>query len=238
VVLYHKSGQYDRSWIFSTIGFVMIAHFTFTLCRNVYLGTPEQVLWVSHVATLIGGIGACLRNRFLVSLALVTCFGHHLFWLVDTVTWLITGSFAFGATAYLKSYGLIAWIQSSNHFFLVPSLFVLAVFQGHIEKYTWIWATVLSLSLVLISLIFLPVESNINCAQKPWPGFETIILPFVGTGHLSLVRYLTYITIFTTFCNYLPTNLVLSFIIPKCSHLLCKTRLFGRLNGRLECVTK
>jgi hypothetical protein len=222
----------NRTRIDSILGSILIGHFVFTLCRNLFLGTPEQTLWISHIATLIGGIGAFMANRFLISLALVTCLGHHLFWLIDTTTWFMTGTFAVGATAYLQNYGIAAWIQSSNHFFLGPSLLVLAILKGSVEKYAWIWATVLSLFLMMISWLFLPIESNINCAHKPWPGFETLILPFVGTDEFSWLRYLFYITLFTAFCNYLPTNLILSYTIPKCSRLFYGNRHFaaGRKN--------
>jgi len=204
------------SRIYSVLGWILIGHFTFSLGRFLYLGAPENALWISHLGTLIGGVGACLQNRRIISLALVLCFGHHAFWVFDTLSWLITGRFAVGATAYLQNRSLGGWIQSANHFFTVPALLVLAVLQGGIDKHAWIWSSLLFLFLVLISLLLLPPASNVNCAHQPWPGLEPLILHFVSLSPFSSARYILFITAATIFGNYLPTNLVLNYAISKC----------------------
>ena len=205
-----------RLWLFPTLGWIMIGHFIFSTCRCLYIGTPEDVLWISHIGTLIGGVGACLRNRRLISVALVACFGHHIFWIFDTLVWLVTGKFAIGTTFYLQNATLGAWFQSANHFFTVPSLLILALLQGEIEKYAWIWSAVLFSCLVLISLVFLPPTSNVNCAHRPWNGLETIVSNFPGLDPFSLGRYLLFVITITIFTNYLPTNLILGYCISKC----------------------
>ena len=201
-------------WLYPVAGSIMLAHFLFCLCRCVYNGVPEQVLWISHIATLIGAIAAFLRNRFLISVALVSCLGHHLFWLFDIFSWFITGSFPIGVTAYLQKATPGAWLQTSNHFFLAPALLVLALHQGQISKYAWVWASALFVSLIAVGLIFFSPESNINCAYHPWPGLERLVSCLPGLGSFSLGRYLFYITILTTFANYLPVNLILSYAVP------------------------
>ena len=62
----------------------MIGHFIFVAVRSISNGTSEDIFWISHVGTLLGGIGTLLKNRSLASIALVSIAGHHLFWLVDT----------------------------------------------------------------------------------------------------------------------------------------------------------
>lgn len=205
-----------RLWIYPILGWILVSHFFYCLCRSLYLGIPENVLWISHVGTLIGGVGASLRNRRLISLALVICFGHHMFWVFDTLIWLITGRFAFGATAYLQHYSLSGWLQSANHFFTVPALLVLALLQGGVDKHAWIWAGLLFLFLVATSLLLLPSTSNVNCAHRPWAGLEQRTSYFVPLNPFSLGWCLLFITTFTVFGNYLPTNLILSHVIPKC----------------------
>lgn len=205
-----------RLWIYPVVGWSLIGHFVFCLCRSLYVGEPENVLWISHLGTLIGGVGACLRNRRLISLALVICFWHHVFWIFDTLTWLITGEFAVGATAYLQNRSLSGWLQSANHFFTVPALLFLALLQGGIEKNAWIWSSLLFLCLLVISLIFLPSASNVNCAHQPWPGLEQIISLFLPLYPFSLTRYLIFIITVTIFGNYLPTNLILGYVISRC----------------------
>ncbi len=205
------------SRIYPVLGWILIGHFAFVLGRSVYLSVPENALWICHLGTLIGGLGACLRDRRLISLALVICFGHHVFWVFDTLSWLITGRFAVGATAYLQNRSLGGWIQSVNHFFVVPVLIILAVMQGGIDKHAWIWSSLLFLLLIAISLLLLPPASNVNCAHQPWPGLEPLVLHFVSLDPFSSVRYVLFIAAATVFGNYLPTNLVLNYAISKCA---------------------
>ena len=204
-----------NSRIYPVFGWILIGHFVFSLCRCIYIGVPEDALWISHLGTLIGGIGACLRNRRLISLALVSCFGHHAFWVMDTLSWLITGHFAVGTTTYLQNHSLSGWIQSANHFFTVPALLILAVLQKGIDRYAWIWAGLLFLLMVLISLFLLPPASNVNAAHQPWPGLEPLVSLFVPLSPFSPARYVFFITVVTIIGNYLPSNLVLSYAISK-----------------------
>lgn len=206
-------------WIYPVAGTVMLGHFIFCLCRCIYLDVPEQVLWLSHIATLTGGIGAFLRNRFLISLALVACIGHHLFWLFDIISWLITGNFAVGVTAYLQNASLGTWLQTSNHFFVAPMLLILVIHQGAISKYIWIWASALFVSLITIGLIFFSPASNLNCAYHPWPGLQRLVFMLPGLAPFSPGLYLFYVIVLTTFGNYLPVNLILAYVVSKCSSM-------------------
>jgi hypothetical protein len=202
-------------WVGRSLGVVLVSHFTFVLIRSLYLGVPEETLWICHVGTLLGGVGALLQDRRLISMALVICFGHHLFWVCDTLSWLITGSFAVGATAYLQDSGLGGWIQSANHFFAVPALLALVWIQGSVDKRAWLWASVLLVFLVAISLLVLPPVSNVNCAHRPWPGFESFISRFIALRPFSPVRYVLFIVGATVLGNYLPVNFMIAYIIPR-----------------------
>ncbi|MBE0535043.1 MAG: hypothetical protein IH624_05175 [Phycisphaerae bacterium] len=208
------------SRIYPILGSILLGHFAYTLGRCLYLGTPETVLWISHVGTFIGGLGACLRNRFLISLALVMCFGHHAFWVFDTFSWWLTGKFAVGATAYLQSYGISGWIQASNHFFTVPALLVLSVRGRGVQRHAWVGAGVLFLLLALISRLLLPPASNVNCVHAPWPGFESFISHFVPLDPVSPASYIFFITAITILGNYLPANVALTFMVSKWNKLV------------------
>ena len=154
----------------------MISHFAYLVLRCVYAGTLEDILWISHVGTLIGGIGAIFRSRLLISVALVSLAGHHGFWLIDTLTWLFTGNFPFGTTIYLRDEDIYGWIQSSNHFFSLPFLLILAYFQGGIKKHTWIWSSLLFAVLAVMSFFISPESSNVNSIHQLWPGLDQSFL--------------------------------------------------------------
>jgi hypothetical protein len=105
------------AWFYAPFAWVMIGHFVYTFGRCFLRGTPADVFWVSHVGTLIGGLGALFRSRCVISIALVSLMGHLMFWLIDTFLWMVTGDFPFGTTTYLKDATLGDWLQSANHFF-------------------------------------------------------------------------------------------------------------------------
>ena len=81
------------AWLYTFFAWMMIGHFIYIFGRCVLRGTPAEMFWISHVGTLIGGLGALFRSRFVMSIALVSLFGHHVFWLIDTLLWIVTGDF-------------------------------------------------------------------------------------------------------------------------------------------------
>jgi hypothetical protein len=162
------------AWLYTLFAWVMIGHFIYIFGRCFLRGTPADVFWISHVGTLIGGLGALFRSRLVISIALVSLLGHHLFWLIDTLLWIVTGDFPFGTTTYLKDATFWDWLQSSNHFFSVPALLFLAYWLGGVERNAWIWSTILFATLTFISAAWLPAEANVNSAHRLWPGLEQL----------------------------------------------------------------
>lgn len=193
--------------IFPLLGWCMIGHFFFVAGRSVYNGTAEDIFWISHVGTLIGGIGTLLKNRSLASIALVSIAGHHLFWLVDTAGWLINGRFPFGTTAYLKEAAWSDWLQSANHFFSLPFLLWVVYRLGGIRPHAWLWSTAMFAMLSCFSFFFLPPPANVNSAHKLWPGLDRTYLSLLENWPWGL--YWLALVALNGLGNYLPTNLVL-----------------------------
>ena len=193
--------------VYTLLAWAMIGHFIFIFCRCYVRGTLPDVFWISHIGTLIGGMGALFRSRFLISIALVCLLEHHLFWLIDTTIWALTGKFPFGTTTYLKDAGLGDWLQSSNHFFSVPALLFLAYRQGGVEKNAWIWSTALFAALTFISAVWLPPEANVNSAHRLWPGLERLHL--TPLEQLPKGWYPVITVALNGLGNYLPVNLLL-----------------------------
>jgi hypothetical protein len=194
-------------FIISLLGWLMVSHFIFVGARSYYSGTPEDIFWISHVGTLLGGIAALLRNRSLASLSLVSIAGHHLFWLVDTAGWWISGQFPFGTTTYLKEADWADWLQSANHFFSVPFLLWIVYRLGGVKPYSWIWSTAVFALLSCISFFFLPAQSNVNSAHESWPGLDRTYLSILEKWPWGF--YWLALVVLNGLGNYLPTNLVL-----------------------------
>jgi hypothetical protein len=188
-------------------GWLMVGHFGFVAVRSFFNGTPEDIFWISHVGTLLGGIGTLLKNRSLVSIALVSIAGHHLFWLVDTIGWLLSGHFPFGTTTYLAQATALDWLQSSNHFFSLPILLWVVYRLGGVRPHSWLWSTALFAVLSCLSFLVLPQAANVNSAHQLWPGLDQT--------HLSILENWSWfffwlaLIIINGLCNYLPGNLIL-----------------------------
>lgn len=195
------------AWLYTLFAWVMIGHFIYIFGRCFLRGTPADVFWISHVGTLIGGLGALFRSRLVISIALVSLLGHHLFWLIDTLLWIVTGDFPFGTTTYLKDATLWDWLQSSNHFFSVPALLFLAYWLGGVERNAWIWSTILFATLTFISAVWLPAEANVNSAHRLWPGLEQLHL--APLEQLPRGWYPIIVVALNGLGNYLPANLLL-----------------------------
>jgi hypothetical protein len=195
------------AWLYTLFAWVMIGHFIYIFGRCFLRGTPADVFWISHVGTLIGGLGALFRSRLVISIALVSLLGHHLFWLIGTLLWIVTGDFPFGTTTYLKDATLWDWLQSSNHFFSVPALLFLAYWLGGVERNAWIWSTILFATLTFISAAWLPAEANVNSAHRLWPGLEQLHL--APLEQLPRGWYPIIVVALNGLGNYLPANLLL-----------------------------
>ena len=189
----------------------MIGHFVYLASRSIYEGKVEDIFWISHIGTFIGGVGALFKNRFLISVALVSLAGHHCFWLIDTLSWLFTGNFLVGTTLYLQDAGVSEWILSANHFFSVPLLLILAFYQGGIKQHAWLWSSLLFAILAVLCLFISPKVSNVNSVHQLWPGLDGLFLGSFET--LTKPFYLGVIIIINALGNYLVVYLVLILIL-------------------------
>lgn len=216
-------------WVYTLLAWMMIGHFFYILGRCFLSGTLADVFWISHIGTLVGGLGALFRSRFLISIALVSLLEHHLFWIIDTSLWIVTGDFPFGTTTYLKDAALGDWLQSANHFFSVPALLFLAYWRGGVEKNAWIWSTILFAVLTIISAVWLPPDANVNSAHRLWPGLDQLHL--ASLNQLPKGWYPVIVVALNGLCNYLPVNLLLRVVY---NYLLKRRHIFLRINKALR----
>jgi hypothetical protein len=193
------------------LGWCLVLHFGYNVMQCYHDGTLENLCWLSHIATLLGGMGAIFQNRKLISIALVSLLEFHTCWLIDILMWLIFGKFVLGITSYLQGAPITLWLQASNHFYALPFLLLLAIWQGGIEKYAWVWVSLLFTSLVLISFFFLPAHSNVNSAHRLWPGLDRTF--FKPLDHLPRGFYLLSLIAINTLGNFLPMNLLLYYFM-------------------------
>jgi len=175
-------------WLYPLLGWSLVGHFIYSIVYCIIKQSPEELFWISHIASLLGGIGILKNSRMLISVSLISLFIHHLFWVFETLIWLIAGKFPFGTTYYLLNADIWLWLQVANHFYAVPVLLFVAYKKGGISKNSWIGSGVLFGILILISYYFLPPAANVNCAHALWPGLEKTV--FAGLANLPSWQYL------------------------------------------------
>jgi hypothetical protein len=160
----------------------MILHFV-TICAIKFAqGLPGEILWVSHIALLIGGIGLLLSCPLLVAAALLNVLILHGLWLVDCGTWLATGSFPLGITTHLRDADMASWIATAHHFYLVPLLLCVARRRWVRSREALLTAVAVFLFLTALSRAFTDPALNVNFVFGARVGFP---VPFFQWGNLQ-----------------------------------------------------
>ncbi len=191
-------------------GAVLVGHFLFVAIRFVYLGTPEDMLWLSHAGTLVGGIGLLARSRYMVMMALVALLESHSIWVVDALCWLLLGRHPLGVTFYLDRQPWTEWLPSLNHFFTVPLLAIAAYRSPGVERKAWLGASVLFVFLLSVSAA-MPAESNVNSAHRVWPGLDQTFFGQLDAWPRPV--YLPALAAVMIIGNFLPVNWLLSWLL-------------------------
>jgi len=174
----HKKAGMDRKYVLLSI-FLLAYSVGLILVRTVE-GSAGTLGWMSHAALLLATIGYILRNRFLLSSALVGVFLHHLLWIIDFfVVFVLDTPFLYN-TAYFAELSVWAMLFDLHHFFLLPVLLGVLWEKG-VHRYAWIGATAL-LALSDTALL-LADYTNPNCLSGC--ASRSIHDCFLGTGHLS-----------------------------------------------------
>ncbi|MFB3905744.1 MAG: hypothetical protein ACE15E_20035 [Acidobacteriota bacterium] len=200
------------------LGGLLVAHFVYVAVRGVATGHPENCFWLSHLATLVGGIGILLASPLLVSVALVCLLEGHLVWVSDVVSKWVIGYRWLGITSYLDRATWADWLQTVNHFITVPALLFVAVTRTGVRRGAWRGAALLYGFLLIISATLLPAQPNINSAYRLWEGLDET--PLARLNALPVPLYLLALTVLNTLISFWPSNWVLSFLLaePRLEH--------------------
>jgi hypothetical protein len=170
------------------------------------IGRQGELLWLTHIGTCIGGIGAILRNKLLISTALVALLESHALWILDILFRLISGTYLIGVASYLENESIGGFIQSSNHLFTVPFMAVLAFILRGINRRAWIIAGLLFALLVLLSRLATDPALNVNSSHRMWTGLDKTFFGSFDT--FSTPIYLAAIILVNTFGNFLPVAFI------------------------------
>ena len=154
------------------LGAILLLHFLVVCGIKWGQGGPAEILWMSHIALLLTGLGLCLRSPRLVATALVAVLIPHAIWLFDCGVGMTLGRFPLGICAYLESADWWTWIATLHHFYLVPLLLFLFARVRRVPREAFLAAVALFLYLTVVGRVCLPPMNNVNYAFLLLPGVD------------------------------------------------------------------
>ncbi len=158
------------------IGGFLLLNFLIVVLVKFQLGRTQELLWLSHVALVMAGIGFMFGRNLFVYTAATSIFLPHLIWLSDFTCWLLWGSNPLGITTYLNNANIWIWFGTLHHFYLLPVLTVLILRNGRYPLIALPVAIATYLYLTLFSRMFSHSAFNINYAFNFLPGLDAPLL--------------------------------------------------------------
>ncbi|MCP4249758.1 MAG: hypothetical protein GY778_22170 [bacterium] len=146
------------------IGLFLLADFAVVCGIKIALGISGEILWMSHMALLLAGLGLAFRSTLAVTTALTAALVLHGIWLFDWACWQISGGFPLGVTNYLADATPWVWIATAHHFYLTPLLVLFIIRHRQYPREALLAAIALFLALTSISRGWLSPTDNINFA--------------------------------------------------------------------------
>ena len=186
---------------------LLFAQFILVCAVKVPRGLGVELLWISHVALLLGASGLWLGSERATATALTSIFVVHVVWVGDCIAWLTTGSFPLGVTGYMADADVWTWLAAAHHAFLAPVLIIVLWRRRSFPVVSWLAATALFLVLTVTSRAVSSPAANVNytygvfgridCAPLNWlnrlPGTPYVLLLNVL---VSLICFLSAVVLF------------------------------------------
>ncbi len=176
---------------------IALIHLGILLVQHDY----PSLFWFCYHVLIVLIIGLFFRNNFLLSTAVTATFVISILWIIDILSFSISGELSIGIFTYLLGLNAIKLLNTAYHFLILP-VSILAVFSmKQFHKHSWIGASALILISFLLS--FFLASNNTNCVNAECNLgvlsplnflYNTIIPPFVINW------------IFMTFVVFIPTH--------------------------------
>ncbi len=154
-----KRIKFDRFFFLGL--FVLGSVFANQYVNFVRWHNPTEILWFCDMTAVILGTGLILRNRIMITLALVMAIPAQARWILDFFLEAV-GSGA-GRTAMLFSYGLtVFWLSVNLHAIVIPISFY-GVWKLGFARKALLPILIYGFILLTVSFLFTNPIENINC---------------------------------------------------------------------------
>jgi len=187
-------------------GVLLLLNFALVAAVKIKFDIAADLLWMSHVALLLAGVGLVCGRMLLVTATLVSVFLLHAIWLADCIAWLLTGHFPIGVTRYLAGADGLTWVATAHHFYLMPLLIVIIAKCHTWPKEALPVAICLFLYLTVVSRVVSPRDLNVNYAFGTLTAVDHPVVNWVNRLPGSL--YLLTLNVVVTALMFVPVHLL------------------------------
>ncbi len=154
-----KKVEFDRFFFLGL--FVLGSVFANQYVNFVRWHNPTEILWFCDMTAVILGVGLILRNRVMITLALVMAIPAQFRWILDFFLEAI--GVGAGRTAMLFSYGLtVFWLSVNLHAIVIPISFY-GVWKLGFARNALLPILIYGFALLSSSFFFTDSLENINC---------------------------------------------------------------------------
>lgn len=167
-------------WAATIAGTLLVVHFLIVVIVKLSQSVGEEVLWTSHVALLIAGIGLVRRDRLLVGTAFAVVLPLHAVWLGDAAGLWLSGRSPLGITHYLATADGPTWLATAHHFYLTPLLWCLTARWDLWDPRAPFAAAGIMLQLTVVARALLPAGRNINYSYQVLPAADLGLLESIN----------------------------------------------------------
>jgi len=153
--------------ILNVIGAVLLVMGILAVSHAIYVGRYELILWLCYFALILIGIGSLRKNSTLILSQLNIMALPLIVWSIDFIFVLFGGSFL-GISEYFfdPRYTIFGKIITSQHLFTLPlGLYALHLLKIKKNK-AWIISLIQLVLIYLLTILFTPEASNINCVFR------------------------------------------------------------------------
>lgn len=130
-------------------------------------GTPQDTIWICHIAALLAGLALLFRSPKLNAAGLLCL-------TIGLPMWVL----------YLFSGEPFIWTSPLTHVLGLVIATTGAKAFGGIPRHSWMWATLFVAVMMVAARLFTPAEANVNLAFGPMAGLS--LWQVSGAAHWAL----------------------------------------------------
>lgn len=201
------SKQFDI--VIKTIGLICLIYWVIDFINNVFFGNgPTWLIWYSSFGLFLTSIALISENKMLIFSMFCALFVPETIWTIDFIYVVLTHGTFLGLTnyAFSESFSKKDFYMTFYHFLIPIGLFIAIIRTPHSYKYGWVGASIFIFTLLLLTYIFIPPSSGVNCLYQTARCKVIFSFLYNVNVYYRMLIALSGLILFI----YIPTNFILN----------------------------